>query len=812
LNSGRRLLFEHLEHRNLMAVSSVLLDSWQLAGQGQFAQVISGYNVAAGPSTTWPTNVPPGTTYNGGNSTPVIADVQKLSYSDNYAYINTANLSSYVMGPWFAANGNTFMNFPVNSNALYRIRESSYPSATRGSIGNGAVAVAVNGGSFFNNGDAFSYRTSTGTDVNGGDGIWNRQAYFSERVTFDHALAHQPGQGQSHYHVNPPALRAQLNDNIDYVGTTNYFLYDPQVLLTSGQGADGRYVERTTNLKHSPILGWSFDGKPIYGPYGYSTPTDPNSGIRRMETGFQLRSIANRTTYPGWAAQIAPISANVASDSTFTLAATQYGPPINAANPLGKYGEDYEFVPGRDLDQYNGRFAITPEYPQGVYAYYVTIGSTGDPVFPYLFGRQYEGPVNSGRVNNTAGDGAVTVVFDVSINTAPVLSGVNAASVQTGSTFAFSGANLVSIFDVDAATSESITFTVTTGTLSVDLSGALASGSTITAGANGSSSFTLTGGISQLNAALTTLTYAAPNTGSTATLTIQANDGSATNNLSNIVTTAMTLIAPASSIVNRQVFYHRSTSSIFGNGSGNPTTAIDTLKVPLLPGETTTAANYTNYSRGLNGLVIDVAGAPNLAGISAASFQFATWSSFPDSTPNFLAINPTVTVSTFAGGGLNGSDRVKLEFDNNAIQNAWLRVTMLADANTGLVTNDVFYFGNARFDVTPTSPFPSAQVTINAFDVNAIRARQGQDSGIISNIFDVDRSGVVNAFDTNAVRANQGVASLRSFTAPSSLQMGLANSTTNSTSLKVDSLFADTSWLEAFQSSNNRSRLRTKRF
>jgi Bacterial Ig domain/Calcineurin-like phosphoesterase len=264
-------------------------------------------------------------------------------------------------------------------------------------------------------------------------------------------------------------------------------------------------------------------------------------------------------------------------------------------------------------------------------------------------------------------------------------------------------------------------------------------------------------------------------------------------------------------IVDRRVFYNRSTSSTFGDGTGNPINAIDSTKQALLPGETTTTANYTNYSRGLNGLLIDVAGPPNLAGISAASFQFATWSTFPDSTPNFVTINPTVTVSTFAGGGLNGSDRVKLEFANNAIQNAWLRVTMLADVNTGLAANDVFYFGNARFDVTPTSPFPSQQVTINAFDVNAIRARQGQSLGLISHIFDVDRNGVVNAFDTNGVRANQGVASLRSFTAPSSLQMGLASSASDSTSSNVDALFADTSWLDAFQSSDKRNRLRAQR-
>ncbi len=55
-----------------------------------------------------------------------------------------------------------------------------------------------------------------------------------------------------------------------------------------------------------------------------------------------------------------------------------------------------------------------------------------------------------------------------------------------------------------------------------------------------------------------------------------------------------------------RVFYNNSSSSIFGNGSGNPVNAIDPTKVALRPGETTTAANYTNYSRGLNGLVIDV--------------------------------------------------------------------------------------------------------------------------------------------------------------------------------------------------------------
>ncbi len=106
---------------------------------------------------------------------------------------------------------------------------------------------------------------------------------------------------------------------------------------------------------------------------------------------------------------------------------------------------------------------------------------------------------------------------------------------------------------------------------------------------------------------------------------------------------------PEAAVVNRQVFYNRSTSTVFGNGSGNPVNAIDPTKTALLPGQTTTVANYTNYSRGLNGIVIDVANATNLTGISSASFQFAIWNDFAGVTPNFVFINPNVTVSTIAG-------------------------------------------------------------------------------------------------------------------------------------------------------------------
>ncbi len=280
------------------------------------------------------------------------------------------------------------------------------------------------------------------------------------------------------------------------------------------------------------------------------------------------------------------------------------------------------------------------------------------------------------------------------------------------------------------------------------------------------------------------------------------NYGSRENTSSN-VRPVLVIETRAATVANRQVFYNNSTG--FGTSGANnsptvnPTGAIDATRMALLPGNTTTPANYTNYSRGLNGIVFDLNNPSNLSGINSSSFQFATWSNFSNTTPTFLTINPTVTVSTFATGGLGGTARVKLVFADRAIENAWLQITVLANADTGLATDDVFYFGNARFDVTPTSPFPSQQISINIFDTNAVRAKQGQTTGGVSNVFDVDRNGVVNIFDTNAVRGGQGVTSLRSFTAPSSFQMSFVPAS-------IDSALADTSWSDGLQIGTSKKR------
>jgi endonuclease/exonuclease/phosphatase family metal-dependent hydrolase len=248
--------------------------------------------------------------------------------------------------------------------------------------------------------------------------------------------------------------------------------------------------------------------------------------------------------------------------------------------------------------------------------------------------------------------------------------------------------------------------------------------------------------------------------------------------------------APSAIITDRKVFYNNSsgfgTNGVNNAPSVNPILAMDPSKNALLPGQTTTlsslvlggqnasSSNFTNYSRGLNGIVVDLTNAPSLATVDAASFQFATWSSFPDSTPNFISVNPTVAVSTFATGGTNGEGRIKLVFEDNVIQDSWLRVTVLANASTGLANNDVFYFGNARGDVTPNASFPS-EIAINALDLNQARNNQLPLGAVVSNIYDVDKSGAVNGLDLNQIRARQGQSSLRAFVAPSSQSFLLAS-------------------------------------
>jgi hypothetical protein len=114
---------------------------------------------------------------------------------------------------------------------------------------------------------------------------------------------------------------------------------------------------------HSKILGYSLDGYPIYGPYGYTDPTDPLGGVSIMSSGYQLKNQGYRS--------------------------------VDANNlkkyPMGIFVQDYMYNSGSDLDQHNGRYCCTPEYPDGTYAYFCSVDENLNPVYPYVIGDSFYG-------------------------------------------------------------------------------------------------------------------------------------------------------------------------------------------------------------------------------------------------------------------------------------------------------------------------------------------------------------------------------------------------------------------------------------
>jgi hypothetical protein len=139
-------------------------------------------------------------------------------------------------------------------------------------------------------------------------------------------------------------------------------IYTEDLKLSNGREQDSK--------AHSPIIGWAYDGNPIYGPYGYQRIDGGDVVI--LKSGYTIKT-ADKLKYR----------------------------PSSSTYPIGFFVEDYEFTSSGDLDEYNGRFCTTPEYPNGIYAYFCTINTETvenigvfnnyrKPTFPYVIGNKFK--------------------------------------------------------------------------------------------------------------------------------------------------------------------------------------------------------------------------------------------------------------------------------------------------------------------------------------------------------------------------------------------------------------------------------------
>lgn len=207
-------------------------------------------------------------------------------------------------------------------------------------------------------------------------------------------------------------------------------------------------------------------------------------------------------------------------------------------------------------------------------------------------------------------------------------------------------------------------------------------------------------------------------------------------------------------VVGRYIFYN---NSVFDGNNTAMTTADDsaiaTDKQALLPGQRATFANYTSYSRGINGISIDIAGLAGVPNIDDFVFRQGN-----DNNPagwglSSLPVGPWVRPAA----GVNGSTRIEFVWPDNWIQNTWMQITVKANADTGLSTPDVFYFGNA---IGESGNLPLANAIVDGSDVTA--TQQDPDtapgSAPVTNPHDYNRDGRVDFNDVLTVVEHQTTA------------------------------------------------------
>ena len=284
----------------------------------------------------------------------VVAGVHRVDYTGTNVYVTTSGVPEYYV------NGQS-VNNAAGQNWVFRLPltpQEQTGAKTQVPMG-GAVGVFVDGSVIFGPLDAMSWNNGN---------VWHRIAYFFEGTDFDSTNGHSTPNHVYHHHVDAIVLH-------DF-----------------------------NSAAHSPLIGFAFDGFPVYGPFGYVNP-DGTGGIKRMTPGYQLRNISDRQTLPN--------------------GSTNPGPAIDSQYPLGCFQEDYEYVQGSgDLDEYNGRLTVTPEYPSGTYAYFATIDNLLQPVYPYFLGQSYYGVLDNSNTgpnggHNTIPGGATQYVADTTTGIRP---------------------------------------------------------------------------------------------------------------------------------------------------------------------------------------------------------------------------------------------------------------------------------------------------------------------------------------------------------------------------------------------------------
>jgi hypothetical protein len=388
--------------------------------------------------------------------------------------------------------------------------------------------------------------------------------------------------------------------------------------------------------------------------------------------------------------------------------------------------------------------------------------------------------VTFASVNVVASDGLAasnTAAASINVSVPPVLD-LNGATSGTGFATIWTNAGAVNIADTSNASvtdGQAANLTLMNVTIASfhagDTLSADTAGTSIVASYNGSGLLTLSGNdtVAHYQQVLRTVKYnnASGNPGvSSVSVNFVTTDGFAASNTA--VATISISVGFSSTVAARKLFYKGSARY---DTTGNPQTplpfsddnAIATDKSAYIANNAAaTFANISSYSNGINGIMVDLAGSHG--SLTASDFIFKSGN---NNTPGtWTTFTGTTTVTTRAGAGTTGSDRVELIWANNTFSKTWLEVIVKGNdtlgghnTNTGLAASDVFYFGNAKGDTgsgdtTSTAPVSSADVTQVQTHQNTLGANIP-----LTNIFDMNKDGLASSADITVIQTNQTTAS-----------------------------------------------------
>ena len=380
-----------------------------------------------------------------------------------------------------------------------------------------------------------SIRFSTVPDgtLNGGTLYYNSTG-ASDAVAADYENIYQPVFIMNADEANKVYIHCANHRYMGgYAGDESYMIITPSSPRTGNQNTyyvenyyqpgDASTIDRSRHVDgHSKILGMSFDGYPIYGPYGYNS----SGAVAREVSSYRHRTTAElqgarqpvntsgtvtytvtisngqfnfngsrppfleldrgkkyvfnqddasnsasganmlliSATEDGWHSVGASEIGNTTylyngqgikyyingSEVTYqgylsgfqgaTTRKVEFDVPVNSPRILYLFGystsglwirtvqegyligdltSDYIYDSSvGTLDEYNGKFAPTPEYPNGTYAYFMTEDSSGDPAYPYAIApKMYSVPVDEGDLLPTQADVFPTIAEgDVILN------------------------------------------------------------------------------------------------------------------------------------------------------------------------------------------------------------------------------------------------------------------------------------------------------------------------------------------------------------------------------------------------------------